>query len=158
MHGGILNIRRVASPLVRLEEGEERWEASDHLQGVLPQNWLARLSSHESIADAGVDDLPLGRSCIKAPLHAIHGPADIDELTIADISTPVTVSQRAANCLEEAVRSFTIMRSRCQTSRADVTFLHPLPVFRVVRCLSVPCFQTRIAVELFRCTRTPIPQ
>ncbi|GFV66582.1 hypothetical protein TNCV_3894731 [Trichonephila clavipes] len=28
-----------ASPLVRLVEGEETWEASDHLQGVLPQNW-----------------------------------------------------------------------------------------------------------------------
>ncbi|GFX72027.1 hypothetical protein TNCV_1892341, partial [Trichonephila clavipes] len=32
----------------------------------------------------------------------------IDEV---DISTPVAVDQRAANCLEEAVRSFTVMRS-----------------------------------------------
>ncbi|GFX84025.1 zinc finger protein [Trichonephila clavipes] len=30
--------RRVTSPLVRLVEGEERWEAPDHRQGVLPQN------------------------------------------------------------------------------------------------------------------------
>ncbi|GFX76761.1 uncharacterized protein TNCV_664681 [Trichonephila clavipes] len=30
---------RAASPLVRLVEGEEKWEASDHPQGVLPQNW-----------------------------------------------------------------------------------------------------------------------
>ncbi|GFV57274.1 hypothetical protein TNCV_2822911 [Trichonephila clavipes] len=29
-HGGTLNSRRAASPLVRLVEGEERWEASDH--------------------------------------------------------------------------------------------------------------------------------
>ncbi|GFW34465.1 uncharacterized protein TNCV_500831 [Trichonephila clavipes] len=33
-----LNSRRVASPLVMLVEGEERWEASDHSQGVLAQN------------------------------------------------------------------------------------------------------------------------
>ncbi|GFW82381.1 uncharacterized protein TNCV_3818611 [Trichonephila clavipes] len=37
-HGGTLNSRRAASPLVRLVEGEERWEAPDHSQGVLPQN------------------------------------------------------------------------------------------------------------------------
>ncbi|GFT48767.1 uncharacterized protein TNCV_595291 [Trichonephila clavipes] len=30
-----------------------------------------------------------------------------------DISTPVAVDQRAANCLEEAIRSFTAIRSRC---------------------------------------------
>ncbi|GFX20623.1 uncharacterized protein TNCV_4269551 [Trichonephila clavipes] len=30
--------RRASSPLVRLVEGEERWEVPDHLQGVLPQN------------------------------------------------------------------------------------------------------------------------
>ncbi|GFW66060.1 uncharacterized protein TNCV_588861 [Trichonephila clavipes] len=38
-HGDTLNSRRAASPLVRLVEGEERWEASDHPQGVLPLNW-----------------------------------------------------------------------------------------------------------------------
>ncbi|GFX78588.1 uncharacterized protein TNCV_30281 [Trichonephila clavipes] len=38
-HGGTLNSRRAASPLVRLVEGEERWEALDHPQNVLPQNW-----------------------------------------------------------------------------------------------------------------------
>ncbi|GFW24598.1 cullin-4A [Trichonephila clavipes] len=37
-HGGTLNSRRAASPLVRLVEGEERWEAPDQPQGV-PQNW-----------------------------------------------------------------------------------------------------------------------
>ncbi|GFY34578.1 uncharacterized protein TNCV_1372681 [Trichonephila clavipes] len=36
--GGTLNSRRAASPLVRLVEGEERWEASDHPQGVLLLN------------------------------------------------------------------------------------------------------------------------
>ncbi|GFU97418.1 uncharacterized protein TNCV_1912731 [Trichonephila clavipes] len=35
---GTLNNRRAASPLVRLVEGEERWEALIP-QGVLPQNW-----------------------------------------------------------------------------------------------------------------------
>ncbi|GFY07543.1 uncharacterized protein TNCV_3650501 [Trichonephila clavipes] len=38
-HGGTLNSRRTASPLVRLVEGEEKWEASDHPQSVLPLNW-----------------------------------------------------------------------------------------------------------------------
>ncbi|GFW73104.1 uncharacterized protein TNCV_832231 [Trichonephila clavipes] len=38
-HGGTLNSRRAASPLVRWVEGEERWEAPDHPHGVLPQNW-----------------------------------------------------------------------------------------------------------------------
>ncbi|GFS62225.1 uncharacterized protein TNCV_477441 [Trichonephila clavipes] len=37
-HGGTLNSRRAASPLVRLVEGEERWEAPGH-QGVLPLSW-----------------------------------------------------------------------------------------------------------------------
>ncbi|GFT81915.1 uncharacterized protein TNCV_3908891 [Trichonephila clavipes] len=37
--GGTLNSRRATSPLVRLVDGEERWEAPDHPQGVLPQNW-----------------------------------------------------------------------------------------------------------------------
>ncbi|GFY08748.1 uncharacterized protein TNCV_5006611 [Trichonephila clavipes] len=77
----------------------------------------------------------------------------IDE---ADISTPVAVDQRAANSLEEAVRLFTTMRSRCRSSYADVTFRRPLPVFRVVQCSSFHCFQTRVPVELFRCTRAPI--
>ncbi|GFW80485.1 uncharacterized protein TNCV_2415871 [Trichonephila clavipes] len=30
---------RIFCPLVRLVEGEERWEAPDHPQGVLPLNW-----------------------------------------------------------------------------------------------------------------------
>ncbi|GFV91217.1 uncharacterized protein TNCV_897381 [Trichonephila clavipes] len=38
-HGSTLNSRRAANPLVRLVEGEERWEAPDHPQGVLTQKW-----------------------------------------------------------------------------------------------------------------------
>ncbi|GFU10609.1 uncharacterized protein TNCV_1772891 [Trichonephila clavipes] len=40
-HGAadILSSRRAASPLVRFVEGEERWEASDHPQSVLPLKW-----------------------------------------------------------------------------------------------------------------------
>ncbi|GFW10624.1 uncharacterized protein TNCV_4917431 [Trichonephila clavipes] len=38
-HGGTLNSRRVASPLVRLVEREDRWETSDQPQSVLPLNW-----------------------------------------------------------------------------------------------------------------------
>ncbi|GFV26102.1 uncharacterized protein TNCV_4887331 [Trichonephila clavipes] len=36
---GTLNSRRAARHLVKLVEGEEKWEASDHPQGVLSQNW-----------------------------------------------------------------------------------------------------------------------
>ncbi|GFU23329.1 uncharacterized protein TNCV_2560041 [Trichonephila clavipes] len=40
LHGGTLNSRRAASPLVKLvEEGEERWKVPGHSQGVIPQNW-----------------------------------------------------------------------------------------------------------------------
>ncbi|GFY00692.1 uncharacterized protein TNCV_2140851 [Trichonephila clavipes] len=38
-HEGTLNSRRATSPLMRLVEEEERSEAPDHHQGVLPQNW-----------------------------------------------------------------------------------------------------------------------
>ncbi|GFU57770.1 hypothetical protein TNCV_2085891 [Trichonephila clavipes] len=54
----------------------------------------------------------------------------IDE---ADISTHVTVDQCAANCLEEAVWSFTSMRRSCRSSRVDVTFHLLLPVILVYR-------------------------
>ncbi|GFS78730.1 uncharacterized protein TNCV_3148961 [Trichonephila clavipes] len=36
--GGTVNSRRTTSPLVWLVEGEERWKAPYHSQGVLPQN------------------------------------------------------------------------------------------------------------------------
>ncbi|GFU95801.1 uncharacterized protein TNCV_4903931 [Trichonephila clavipes] len=38
-HGVTLNSRRASSPLVRLVEGKERWEAPVQPQGILPQNW-----------------------------------------------------------------------------------------------------------------------
>ncbi|GFS90627.1 uncharacterized protein TNCV_4098161 [Trichonephila clavipes] len=39
-HGITLNSRRAANPFVRLMKGEDRWQAPDHPQGVLPQNWV----------------------------------------------------------------------------------------------------------------------
>ncbi|GFU67369.1 hypothetical protein TNCV_640691 [Trichonephila clavipes] len=54
------------------------------------------LCVHEPIADAAIDGLPCGRSCIKAPLYAILGAADVNE---ADISTHVAVDPRAVNRL-----------------------------------------------------------
>ncbi|GFX83489.1 uncharacterized protein TNCV_324381 [Trichonephila clavipes] len=50
-HGGTLNSRRAASPLMRLVEGEKRWEANDHSPkiGVEPSKialtpaWCSRL-------------------------------------------------------------------------------------------------------------------
>ncbi|PRD23882.1 UNVERIFIED_CONTAM: hypothetical protein NCL1_45210 [Trichonephila clavipes] len=38
-HGGTLNSCRATSPLVRLVAEKKRWEAPDHPQSVLPQNW-----------------------------------------------------------------------------------------------------------------------
>ncbi|GFW61422.1 uncharacterized protein TNCV_346701 [Trichonephila clavipes] len=38
-HGGTLNSRQTASSLVRLVDEDERWEVSNHPQGVFPQNW-----------------------------------------------------------------------------------------------------------------------
>ncbi|GFX83248.1 hypothetical protein TNCV_4988421 [Trichonephila clavipes] len=37
--GGTLNSCRTARSLVRLVEGEVKWEAPDHSQGVSLQNW-----------------------------------------------------------------------------------------------------------------------
>ncbi|GFU10789.1 hypothetical protein TNCV_2387911 [Trichonephila clavipes] len=37
---GPQNSHRAVSPLVRLVGGEQRWEASEHPQGILPQNWV----------------------------------------------------------------------------------------------------------------------
>ncbi|GFU34679.1 hypothetical protein TNCV_1993901 [Trichonephila clavipes] len=39
LHVVILNSRSAASPIVKLMEREEKWETSDHLKGVLRQNW-----------------------------------------------------------------------------------------------------------------------
>ncbi|PRD27174.1 UNVERIFIED_CONTAM: hypothetical protein NCL1_36120 [Trichonephila clavipes] len=42
-HGGTLNSRQAASPLVKLVEGEERWEAPDHPSVNTPRrqvHWL----------------------------------------------------------------------------------------------------------------------
>ena len=74
----------------------------------------------------------------------------IDE---TNVSTLVAVDQCAVHCLEETVWLFTVMRSKCRSSRAYVTLCRPLPVFEVVRCSSENCFQTLITVELFHCTR-----
>ncbi|GFY25350.1 uncharacterized protein TNCV_2484701 [Trichonephila clavipes] len=38
-HGGTVNSRQAASPLVRLVEGEARWKTPGHTRSFLPQNW-----------------------------------------------------------------------------------------------------------------------
>ncbi|GFU45272.1 uncharacterized protein TNCV_4236641 [Trichonephila clavipes] len=45
-HGGTLNSRRVASPLVWLVEGEERWEVPGYLQGFFPLSWGGTEQNH----------------------------------------------------------------------------------------------------------------
>ncbi|GFX93874.1 cullin-4A [Trichonephila clavipes] len=46
LQGGTLNSRRAGSPLARLAKGEKRWEAPDHPQGILPQNWVEAELNH----------------------------------------------------------------------------------------------------------------
>ncbi|GFS47919.1 uncharacterized protein TNCV_3598901 [Trichonephila clavipes] len=41
-----MGVLEIARPLVRLVEGEERWDAPDHPQGVLPQNWGRTKQNH----------------------------------------------------------------------------------------------------------------
>ncbi|GFY09568.1 uncharacterized protein TNCV_4322461 [Trichonephila clavipes] len=112
---------------------------------------VTQICVHELIADAAVRGI-----LYKFTLARNSRCSRCRRIDEADISTHVAVDQRAVYCLEEAVRLFTAMRSRRRSSRADVTFRCPLPVFRVVWCSSVHCFQTRIIVELIRCTRAPI--
>ncbi|GFW14652.1 uncharacterized protein TNCV_1561151 [Trichonephila clavipes] len=81
------------------------------------------------------------------------GRRRIDE---ADIRTPAALDQCALNCLEEAVHAVKDIRAGVDRRGADVTFRHPLPVLRVVRCSSIHCFQIRNAMELFRCQRDAI--
>ncbi|GFW94649.1 hypothetical protein TNCV_4246891 [Trichonephila clavipes] len=38
--GDVLNSHRAASPLVRMVNEEDRWEALDQLQGIFLQNWM----------------------------------------------------------------------------------------------------------------------
>ncbi|GFT36324.1 uncharacterized protein TNCV_3464761 [Trichonephila clavipes] len=135
-----------------LHEGSRKWQllyeavivtrGSDPCQALFSRAHYRR--SHRWFAEKGI--------LYKGNLARNPRCSRRQRIDKAEISTPVAVDQRAANCLKEAVRSFTVMWSRCRSSRADVTFRRPLPVFRVVRCLSVHCFQTRIIVELFRCT------
>ncbi|GFW44268.1 uncharacterized protein TNCV_1746971 [Trichonephila clavipes] len=88
-----------------------------------------------SIADIQVTCVELNRSLEPSLQHMnVYYSAEryrsrrIDE---ANISTSVAVDQRAANYLAEAVLSFTAMWSRYRSSRADVTFRRPLPVFEL---------------------------
>ncbi|GFW90036.1 transposable element Tc3 transposase [Trichonephila clavipes] len=117
----------------------------------LPELRRALLDEWCNIPQDQIDNLILSmpKHCTLARNPRCRRRRRIDE---TDISTPVVVDHRAANCLEEALRAFTVMWSRCRSSHADRISRCPLPVFRVVRCSSVHCLQTRITVELFRCT------
>ena len=92
-----------------------------HLKTHHVANWLASLCPHKSIAEAAIDGLSWGGSCIEPSLHAINE---------ADNSTFVAFDQCASNCLEEAVRSFTTMWSRCRSSRTYVAFRSALTFYK----------------------------
>ncbi|GFW46866.1 uncharacterized protein TNCV_2982221 [Trichonephila clavipes] len=63
VHGGTLNSRRVASLLVLLVEGEERWEAPGHPQGFLPLN----SGETEQNRNAGVKIIALSHDEYRGP-------------------------------------------------------------------------------------------
>ncbi|GFX01330.1 uncharacterized protein TNCV_3729991 [Trichonephila clavipes] len=64
-HGDTLN----TSHLVRLVGGEERWDATDHPQDVLPQNWGETELNH-SVTYMVLKATPNDRLCN----DEIHGP------------------------------------------------------------------------------------
>ncbi|GFT38260.1 hypothetical protein TNCV_764381 [Trichonephila clavipes] len=71
-HGDTLNSRRTASPLVRLVEEEERREAPDHPQGVLPQNW-DRIGPNLYVSNKYKQD-QLNAFCAYGPDKNYHTP------------------------------------------------------------------------------------
>ncbi|GFU95431.1 transposable element Tcb2 transposase [Trichonephila clavipes] len=75
-HGGSLNSRRTASPLVRLVEGEEKWEVLDHPQGVLPQNWVETMLNR-SVTSMVLKALYLTRSTIRSDVGVAIVPQTI---------------------------------------------------------------------------------
>ncbi|GFX69537.1 hypothetical protein TNCV_1769061 [Trichonephila clavipes] len=104
------------------------------------------------LRDAAIVGLPSGGSCIKATFARNLRCSRRRLIDEADISTPVAVDQRAANWLEEAVRSFSAMRSRSRSSRDNVvTFRRPL---LVVRGSSDRCFETSQDSELLKIPRS----
>ncbi|GFU74999.1 transposable element Tcb2 transposase [Trichonephila clavipes] len=121
----------------------------------LGANQLSRLSAHEPIPDTARRGFPVKGILYKGTLACNPRCSKRRRIDEADISMPVALDQRATNFLEEAVRSFTAMRSRCRLSHADVILHRPLPVFRFRESCSVLIcsLHTRITLELFHCTR-----
>ncbi|GFW88906.1 hypothetical protein TNCV_2683401 [Trichonephila clavipes] len=122
------------------------WRFADSRQrhlNCLQENRLKVNSEREqdSPVEMGVSNITRFKEMpfLKAKRHRAHSVVSgvrvkssrrgrIDE---ADISTPVSVDRSAVNCLEEAVRSFIVIRSWCRSSRADVTFRRPLSDFEL---------------------------
>ena len=92
-------------------------------------------------------------------------------INVADINTPVAVDQRAASYLEEAVRSFTVMRNRCYrlalrhllkftASFSSYSVLVDLPFPNSHHCGTVPLhtsFYCAIAKSYFSKADNPLP-
>ncbi|GFV52279.1 hypothetical protein TNCV_3197791 [Trichonephila clavipes] len=123
----------------------EAWKREEYSHTLTPTGIRKDSDDENEMTNA----VPVPTSA-NAPLHAIHSAAAVDELAPVVISLPVVVDQHAANCLEEAVRSFSAMRSRCRSLRADIKFHHPLPVFRVARKQSVMSHRNNDYLEFDR--------
>ncbi|GFW93679.1 uncharacterized protein TNCV_4542061 [Trichonephila clavipes] len=104
-HGGTPNRRRAASPFVRLVEGEERWETSDHPQSVLPLNWGGTEPNHAiscmGLKATGNDKrhLALCHDEFRGPRFGLCRSSDISNNNISVLNT---VAQR---CREKSCTS-----------------------------------------------------
>ena len=81
-----------------------------HLNRKLGANDFVKLCALEVIADAAMEDLPLVGSCLKTPLHAIHGAADVDEWMKTN---KYTCSSRL-NCCQVPGGSYTVIHSHAE--------------------------------------------
>ncbi|GFY23611.1 hypothetical protein TNCV_1039101 [Trichonephila clavipes] len=72
--------------------------------GFFRRNNLLRISTPSSVSMVPLPMQPF--MVCREGFHTVNGPA------VVDISTPVTVDQRADNCMEEVSRTFIAMQIR----------------------------------------------
>ena len=120
-----------------------------HLKRQIGANQLARLCAYEPLADAAIDGLPLGGSCIKALLHVVHGVADVNEL-----SKPIFVHlYQEINLLSTALRKLYDFSPPCGAG----VDRHALTSPSVVHCQFFELFRSRRSTASKLASRGAIP-
>ncbi|GFX13152.1 hypothetical protein TNCV_2989161 [Trichonephila clavipes] len=72
LHGGTVNSSRATSPLVRLVEEKQRWEAPDHLQEVSPSKLAVKFySSCSGLDHHGIVLIGNGNLLVKSPVPTV---------------------------------------------------------------------------------------